>query len=49
MSEKIDVSMMPPLPGDFRELVLFYVQDVQTRIAKIEELLCLSDEEEGNE
>lgn len=40
---------MPPLPGDIRELVLFTVQDIQTRINKLEELLCLSDEEEENE
>jgi hypothetical protein len=32
-----------------RELVLFAVQDIQTRINKLEELLCLSDEEEENE
>ena len=37
---------MPPLPSDIRELVLFMVQDIQTRLNKIEELLCLSDEEE---
>jgi hypothetical protein len=40
---------MPPLPSDIRELVLFMVQDVQEKLNKIEELLCLSDEEEENE
>jgi len=40
---------MPPLPSDIRELVLFMVQDIQTRLNKIEELLCLSDEEEEND
>ena len=40
---------MPPLPGDMREIVLFAVQDIQERINKLEELLCLSDEEEENE
>jgi hypothetical protein len=49
MDKKFDVSVMPPLPGDLRELVLFHIQDVQTRVAKIEELLCLSEEEENDE
>ena len=40
---------MPPLPGDIRELVLFGLQDIQARVNKLEELLCLSDEEEENE
>jgi hypothetical protein len=40
---------MPPLPGDIRELVLFTVQDIQARINKLEELLCLNEEEEENE
>ena len=40
---------MPPLPGDIREIILFYIQDIQERINKVEELLCLSDEEEENE
>jgi hypothetical protein len=40
---------MPPLPSDIRELVLFMVQDVQEKLNKIEEMLCLSDEEEENE
>lgn len=40
---------MPPLPGDMREIVLFAVQDIQERINKLEELLCLSEEEENNE
>lgn len=40
---------MPPLPSDIREIVLFYIQDIQKRINKVEELLCLSDEEEENE
>jgi len=40
---------MPPLPSDIRELVLFMVQDVQEKLNKIEELLCLSEEEEENE
>ncbi len=40
---------MPPLPGDIREIILFYIQDIQERINKVEALLCLSDEEEENE
>ena len=40
---------MPPLPGDMREIVLFGLQDIQERINKLEELLCLSEEEEENE
>jgi len=40
---------MPPLPSDIRELVLFMVQDVQARINKGEEMLCLSEEEEEND
>jgi hypothetical protein len=40
---------MPPLPGDIREIVLFGLQDIQERLNKLEELLCLSDEEEENE
>ena len=40
---------MPPLPSDIRELVLFMVQDIQTRLNKIEELLCLIEEEEEND
>ena len=40
---------MPSLPSDIRELVLFMVQDVQEKLNKIEEMLCLSDEEEENE
>lgn len=49
MNKKFDPSVMPPLPGDLRELVLFYVQDVQKILVRIEELLCLSEEEEKNE
>lgn len=49
MSKIIDVSAMPPLPSDIRELVLLYVQQIQVRINKVEELLCLSDEEEDDE
>ena len=40
---------MPPLPSDIRELVLFMVQDIQTRLNKVEEMLCLSEEEEEND
>ena len=40
---------MPPLPSDIRELVLFMVQDIQEKLNKVEELLCLSDEEEEND
>jgi len=40
---------MPPLPSDIRELVLFMVQDVQARLNKVEEMLCLSEEEEEND
>jgi hypothetical protein len=41
--------MMPPLPSDLREIVLFPIQDIQERLNKLEEMLCLSDEEEENE
>ena len=37
---------MPTLPGDIREAVLFRVQDVNRVLEEIEELLCLSEEEE---
>jgi uncharacterized protein YfkK (UPF0435 family) len=37
---------MPPLPSDIRELVLFMVQDIQEKLNKVEEMLCLSDDEE---
>jgi hypothetical protein len=40
---------MPPLPSDIRELVLFMVQDIQARLNKVEELLCLSDDEVEND
>jgi uncharacterized protein YfkK (UPF0435 family) len=40
---------MPPLPSDIRELVLFMVQDIQEKLNKVEEMLCLSDEEEEND
>jgi hypothetical protein len=40
---------MPPLPSDIRELVLFMVQDIQEKLNKVEEMLCLSEEEEENE
>ena len=40
---------MPPLPGDMCEIVLFAVQDIKERLNKLEELLCLSKEEEENE
>lgn len=40
---------MPPLPSDIRELVLFMVQDIQEKLSKVEEMLCLSDEEEEND
>jgi hypothetical protein len=35
--------MMPPLPS------LFGIQDIQERLNKLEQMLCLSDEEEENE
>jgi len=41
--------MMPPLPSDLREIVLFGIQDILDRLNKLEQLLCLSDEEEENE
>ena len=40
---------MQPLPSDIRELVLFMVQDIQEKLNKVEEMLCLSDEEEEND
>jgi len=40
---------MPPLPSDIRELVLFMVQDIQEKLNKVEEMLCLSEEEEEND
>jgi hypothetical protein len=43
------MSDMPPLPSDIRELVLFAVQDIQARLNKVEEMLCLSEEEEEND
>ena len=43
------MTKMPPLPSDIRELVLFMVQDIQEKLNKVEEMLCLSDEEEEND
>jgi hypothetical protein len=39
---------MPDLPADIREAVLWRIQDLVKRLADIEELLCLSEEEEEN-
>jgi hypothetical protein len=39
---------MPDLPGDIREAILWQLLDVKKRIEQIEELLCLSEEEENN-
>jgi hypothetical protein len=38
---------MPDLPGDLREAILWQLQDVLKRIQAIEQLLCLSEEEEN--
>jgi hypothetical protein len=38
---------MPDLPGDLREAIIWQLQDVLKRIQAIEELLCLSEEEEN--
>ena len=46
---EIKMNNMPPLPSDIRELVLFAIQDIQVRLNKVEEMLCLSDEEEEND
>ena len=40
---------MPPLDGQLRQAVLFMVQDVKRILDQVEELLCLSEEEETNE
>ena len=40
---------MPDLPGDLRELILFAVQDIRGRLDWIEERLCLSEDELGEE
>jgi hypothetical protein len=40
-------AMMPDLPGDLREIILFNLEDVKRKIEQIEELLCLSEEEEN--
>jgi hypothetical protein len=40
--------MMPDLPGDLREIILFNLLDVKRKIEQIEELLCLSEEEEND-
>lgn len=42
------MNSMPDLPGDLRQAVLWQLQDVMKRIEKIEELLCLSEEEEND-
>jgi uncharacterized protein YfkK (UPF0435 family) len=49
MSTGVKMTNMPPLPSDIRELVLFMVQDIQEKLNKVEEMLCLSDEEEEND
>jgi hypothetical protein len=41
------MNTLPDLPGDIREAVLWQLQDVKNRIEAIEELLCLSEEEEN--
>lgn len=41
------MNTMPALPGDIREAVLWQLQDVKKRLEEIEELLCLSEEEEN--
>lgn len=38
---------MPDLPGDIREAILWQLQDVLKRIQAIEQLLCLSEEEDN--
>lgn len=43
-----DVDQMPDLPGDLRELVLIQVEDVRRRLNQIEEMLCLSEDEEND-
>ena len=45
MKKKVDVSVMEPLPGDIRELVLFTLQDARRKIDLIEDLLCEEPEE----
>ena len=40
---------MPDLPGDLRELVLFAIQDMRKRLDWIEDTLCLSEDELGEE
>lgn len=37
---------MPKLEGQLREAVLFRIQDVKRHLDEIEEILCLSEEEE---
>ena len=41
--------VMPDLPGDIRELVLFQLEDVRRRLDAIEDMLCLSEEEENDD
>jgi hypothetical protein len=40
---------LPSLPGDLRESVLWAVQDLIKAAQRIEELLCLTEEEEEND
>lgn len=40
---------MPSLDGQLRQAALFMVQDVQRILNQIEELLCLTEEEDKNE
>jgi hypothetical protein len=40
------MNQMPNLSGDLRQAILWKIQEVQREINLIEELLCLSEEEE---
>jgi hypothetical protein len=47
--KKFDISEMPPLPGDIRELALFRLQDALKILNEVEQMLCLEEDEEPEE
>lgn len=40
MKPKANVSVMDPLPGDLRELALFSIEDIRSRLDKLQDLLA---------
>ena len=47
--KKFDISEMPPLAGDMRELALFRLQDALKILNEVEQMLCLEEDEDSEE